>query len=78
MSHNIIEFPSNNKPDENHTYTDENGVRWFEFLCSYFDDNEKQFSFSIWAMSHTDAEERLCFITKNSKVDGQLYAEVDY
>lgn len=56
-----------------HKYTDERGINWQEFTCSYTHELDGQeFSFTIWAVDFEDAQERLKFIGSNGTIDGEL------
>jgi hypothetical protein len=53
--------------------TEEDGERWYQFSLSYTDD-DKQYSFSIWAKDAADAERRAGLIRQGLTLDGRLLA----
>ncbi len=62
-----------------HKYTDENGINWQEFTCSYTHELDGDtFSFTIWAVDFADAQERLSYIGGNGTVDGPLEAVIPF
>lgn len=65
------------RPDEDQIYTDEEGVEWFKYSCSYKTGTDTSFSFYIWATDNEDAKSRLEAIKQFSKVDGRIYSSVE-
>jgi hypothetical protein len=62
-----------------HKFTDENGINWQEFTCSYTHPIDGQtFAFTIWAVDAADAAERLKYIGEIGKVDGALAGEIEW
>ena len=54
-------------------YIDPKGRTWHPFTVSYTHEIDNQsFSFTIWAIDHADAVERLQYIRQNGKIDGQI------
>ena len=64
-------------PYSMHVCTDDDGVAWYEFSCSYTDQSGKKFSFEIWAKNQIDAENRISCIRGNAVVDGQIFQLID-
>lgn len=64
-----------NAPDEEQTYVDEGGVKWFKYGVDYKDQRGARMSFYIWATSLEDANERLESIKANACVYGQIISE---
>ena len=59
-------------------YIDEKGRTWHPFTVSYVHGIDNQsFSFTIWAIDHADAVERLQYIRQNGKIDGQIVGYED-
>ncbi len=72
----INEFKKNKEgqPDPENVTIDEDGKEWFNYLCSYTDDEGSEMAFEIWATSFDDAAKRLRCIGNKGVVDGQIFS----
>ena len=59
-----------------YVHVDADGITWYQFGCSYFDDRGKEMTFAIWALDAEDAERRMSMIKRGATVYGQIFAEV--
>lgn len=69
---NVVKFPRKPICDDLMVYTDEYGDKWFMYSIEYKDADNKTFTFSIWARSFEDAENRLQCVKNNGNVCGEI------
>lgn len=63
--------------DDELQFTDDCGVEWHKYTCSYIDREGKNFCFHMWAKDDSDAQERMASIRENAQVDGQIDFIID-
>lgn len=72
---NIVDIRDKlNPPDAACIWKDQNGENWFKYSVRYLID-DRVFSFSIWAQSMKDAQERLDLLKTNAEIEGQIFGE---